>query len=187
MKKFLLAPAVAALAMFFWGFVYYGISGLPYRTLGPAADVAAALSALPDSGTYLVPDPRDGEAANAASMQTGPVAMVHLRQGPARGMGVVMAQGYLHMFVACLLLAALLAKSEPSFKGYGCRLKFSVLVGLLGTVFTHGGAAIWWQQPWAWHFANMAYDVIAWLIAGAVLAKLFTPRAASEPVSPPAA
>lgn len=179
MKHFVIAPAVAALAMFFWGFIYYGISGLPYRALQPSENLAAALSALPSDGTYLFPDPRAGDEAMAEAMKTGPVAMVHLRKQP-QSMGSVMAKGYLHEFVACLLLAVLLVKAAPALNSYCCRVGFTVLVGLVGTWFTNGGAAVWWQQPWMWHLTTMFYDVIAWLVAGLVLAKFFTPRAPAQ-------
>ena len=46
MKKLLLAPLLGALAMFVWGFFYYGLSGIPYQALQPAQDVGPALDKL---------------------------------------------------------------------------------------------------------------------------------------------
>ena len=44
MKNLILGSFLAGLALFFWGFIYYGISGIPYKTLEtPAATVPAAL------------------------------------------------------------------------------------------------------------------------------------------------
>ena len=175
MKKFLLAPAVAALAMFFWGFVYYGISGLPYRTLETAPNLAASLASLPADGAYLVPDPRSPDAEKA--MQEGPVAMVHYRKVP-HSMGSVMAMGYLQEFISCLLLAFILWKCDAAFRGYTCRLMLSITIGVLITWFSHAGEAVWWQQAWGWHLSTMFYDIVAWAIAGSVLAKFFTPKPA---------
>ena len=178
MKNLVLAPAVAALAMFFWGFIYYGLSGIPYRTLQPSTGVAAALAALPSDGTYLVPDMRDGAEAMEAGMKSGPVAMVHLRKVP-QSPGVTMGLGFLQEFISCFLLALLLVKCAPAFRGFGDRLQFALIVGVLITFFSHAGEAIWWQQAWGWHLATMFYDVVAWLIAGAVLAKFLTPKVAA--------
>ncbi|MBA4138379.1 MAG: hypothetical protein C0518_13805 [Opitutus sp.] len=175
MKKFVLAPSLAALAMFLWGFVYYGLSGIPYRTLEKASALPAFLAPLSADGAYLFPDPRDGAEAMAKASETGPVAMVHYRKVP-RPMGETMALGYLHEFICCVLLAFVLMKCEPAFKGFSCRFMFAVAVGVLITFFSQGAEAIWWQQSWSWHLATMFYDVVAWAIAGAVLAKFFTPK-----------
>ncbi len=181
MKQFVLAPALAALAMFFWGFVYYGISGIPYRALGPSGGpaVAAAVSAL-ETGTYIVPDMREGREAVEAAMKTGPVATVHVRQGPPRPMGKVMALGFAHEFIACLLLALLLAQCRTSFTGFADRWRFALLVGVLIAFFSKGSEAIWWQQPLPWNFSLMFYDIVAWALAGAVLAKFFASAARTQ-------
>ncbi len=177
MKKFLLAPALAALVMFFWGFIYYGLSGVPYRALQDSTGFAAAVSSLPADGAYIVPDPRMDEAAMAEAMKTGPYAIVHYRKAP-REMGATMLQGYLHEFVSCLLLAVLLFRCRTSLTTYGCRVMFSLVVGVLIAFFSHGCSAIWWQQSWSWHLMMMLYDVVAWLLAGLVLAKFVTPEKA---------
>lgn len=177
MKKFILAPALAALAMFLWGFIYFGISGIPYRALEDSTGLAAALSSLPADGAYAVPDPRSGEEAMAAAMKTGPVAMVHFRKA-SQSMGSIMIKGYIHEFISCLLLVVLLVRCESSLKTYRCRVMFSLVVGVLIAFFSHGCSAIWWQQSWSWSLMMMLYDVIAWLLAGLVLGKMAAPKAA---------
>lgn len=177
MKKFVLAPALAALVMFFWGFIYYGVSGIPYRALEDSSSLAAAVSALPADGTYLTPDPRGPEEAMAEAMKTGPFAMVHFRKIP-EAMGPIMLKGYLHEFVCCLLVVVLLVRCQSSLDSFRCRLMFVSVIGILIALFSHGSAAIWWQQGWAWNLMMMLYDVVAWLLAGLVLAKLVAPKAA---------
>lgn len=56
MKKFIVAPLLAAVAMFVWGFIYGGVPHLvPYRTLStvsdPDANALAVEKLFPASGT----------------------------------------------------------------------------------------------------------------------------------------
>jgi len=172
MKNFVIAPAVAALAMFFWGFIYYGISGVPYRVLQPSATLAPALAQLPAAGTYLLPDPRNGEPVAGS-----PTALLSYRP-QMRSMGATMAYGYLHEFVTCALLALLLWRTGAGLAGFGCKFFFCVVTGVLVAFFSKMGQVAWWHGDLAWAGVEMFYDIIAFAIAGAILAKLVTPRPA---------
>jgi hypothetical protein len=180
MKKFLLAPLLGALAMFFWGFVYYGLSGIPYKALGTAGDVAPAVAAqFPADGTYILPDPRSAPEVLAEQMKRGQLVMVHVKKSGCKEMDpAILAKGFVLEFVCCLLLAFIMQKVAGGFHTYGCRLMFCIAVGVLLTLFTNGSQAIWWQQAWGWHLMTMLHDVIAFALAGAVLAKFHTPKAA---------
>ncbi|MDP1581112.1 MAG: hypothetical protein Q8M02_12600 [Candidatus Didemnitutus sp.] len=177
MKKFILAPALAALVMFFWGFCYYGLSGVPYRALEQAPGLAAAVSSLTVDGAYMVPDPRIGEEAMAEAMKTGPYAMIQFRKVPA-DMGSTMIKGYLHGFISCVLVALLLVRCESSLTTFGCRLMFCVVIGGLITFYSNGATSIWWQHSWSWNGMTMFYDAVSWLLAGLVLAKMVAPKKA---------
>jgi hypothetical protein len=174
MKNFVIAPAVAALAMFFWGFLYFGVSGVPYRVLQPSATLAPALAQLPASGTYLVPDPRDG--ADPATYR-GPAAKVSYTT-QLRPMSTTLLIGYLHGFVSCGLLALLLWRTGAALGGFRCKFFFCLVTGLLVTFFAHICDVAWWQGDLAWAAASMAHDLVAFALAGAILAQLVTPRPA---------
>jgi hypothetical protein len=179
MKKFLLAPLLGALAMFFWGFLYYGISGIPYKALGtPAGDVLPAVAALfPADGTYVMPDPRSPPEALAEQMKRGQFAMVHVRKAGVKEMDpMTLVKGFALEFACCLLLAFIMHKVAGGFQTFMCRFMFCLAVGLLVTLFANGGQAIWWQQAWGWHLMTMLHDVIAFVLAGAVLARFHTPK-----------
>ncbi len=180
MKKFLLAPLLGALAMFFWGFIYYGLSGVPYKVLGTAGDVGPAVAALfPADGTYLLPDPRGTPEVMAEQMKRGQLVMVHVKKSGVQEMDPgILAKGFALEFITCLLLAFILHLVAPGFKTYGCRLMFCVMFGVVATVFSNGGQVIWWQQQWGWHLMTMLHDIIAFLLAGAVLARFHTPKPA---------
>lgn len=176
MKKFIVAPLLAALVMFLWGFVYYGVSAFPYQALQATnGDVGPQLNALfPASGTYVIPDPRGDKAEAEKLVQRGPIATVHIHREGAKSMDPLMlARGFGLEFVSCLLLAVLLTLGSVT--GFGSRLIFAVIAGMLITLYSHGGEAIWWQQDWAWHGRTMIYDVVAWFGAGLVLALLVKP------------
>lgn len=175
MKNFVIAPAVAALAMFFWGFIYYGISGLPYRVMQPSAALAPALAQLPASGTYLVPDPRDGR--DPADYK-GPVAMLNYTANP-RSMGATLMIGYTHGFVTCVLLSLLLWRTGAGLDGFKCKFMFCVMTGVLVTFFGRGCGVAWWHHDIAWTLTEMAYDIVAFAIVGAILAKMITPKPAA--------
>ena len=170
MKKLLLAPLLGALAMFAWGFVYYGLSGIPYNALQPAQDVGPALDKLfPTSGTYVVPDPRTDDAELAKKLEKGPFATVHIRKGGMPAMDpVVMIKGFVLEWIACLLMVVVLGLTQ--IKGYATRLTFIVLTGFLMAFFAHGGQAVWWHQDWSWQVRTIIHDGGAWLFAGLILA-----------------
>lgn len=174
MKNFVIAPAVAALAMFVWGFIYYGISGLPYRTLQPSAAIAPALAKLPATGTYIVPDPSTGEDL---STYKGPVAVLNYNANP-RSMGATMALGYVHCFACAFLLAMLLWRVGTWLGSFPCKLMFCFMVGLIMTLTAKGGSYVWWHASGPWVLAEMAYDLIEFLLAGLILIKLVTPKPA---------
>lgn len=172
MKNFVLAPALAALAIFFWGFIYYGISGAPYRSLQPSTTLAPALEKLPASGTYIVPDPRGG---TDMSTYHGPVAVLNYNASP-RSMGATMALGYFHSYLCCLLLALLLWRVGKWLDTFKCKFGFCFLVGLLVAVFSKGGDFTWWHVSGTWALAQIAYDLAAFALAAPILIKLVTPK-----------
>jgi hypothetical protein len=181
MKKFLLAPFLAALAMFFWGFLYYGLSGIPYKALGTVGDIGPALGQhFPADGTYILPDPRNSPETMAEQMNRGQLMTVHIKKSGVKAMdGAVMGKGFLLEFVSCLLLALLLHKSFGDKDCSPCRFKFCVMTGVLIALFAQGGQAIWWQQAWGWHLMTMLHDVVAFALAGTVLTFFF--RSSAQP------
>jgi hypothetical protein len=191
MKRFLLGPALAALAIFVWGFLYWGAPPLlPYQTLGNVADSDATAVAIgklfPASGAYLLPSPVLGEDKMNALAARGPSVEVHLRKEGFTGadMAKCMALGFVHMFVVCVLLTIVLCWAEKSFECWMCRVKFCAALGLL-VATCDLGAAIWWHHALGWTLAHAIYDFVTFVIAGLVLAKFVTPKPA--PASAPAA
>lgn len=174
MKKLILGSFLAALAFFFWGFVYYGFSGVPYAFLGDSSDeVALSLKeSFPADGTYLYPDPGTDNMEELQSR--GPIAMVHIKRDGVENPMSMMGAGFLHGWIYSFLLALLL-KQICKKTGYGGRVGFVVLAATVGAFAARVGDAVWWQQAWGWQLANLAYAVVGGLIIGLILAK-FVPQ-----------
>ena len=67
---------------------------------------------------------------------------------------------------------------EKSFETWRCRVAFCAGLGLLVAIINLGDA-IWWHHPWGWTLAKAAYNLILFAIAGLVIAKYVTPKAAA--------
>ena len=183
MKKFVLAPALAALAMFFWGFLYWGAPHhLPYKSLGRVEDDSATAAALgklfPSSGAYMIPSPMLAEEKLSELMQRGPSAHVYITKEAMPMMDpAVLIKGYVHMFALAVLLTVMLVGLAKAFERWTCRVKFCAGIGFL-VALCDLGQAIWWNHPWGWTLAQSFYDVVMYTIAGLVLAKFVTPKPA---------
>ncbi len=179
MKNYVIAPALAALAMFVFGAIFW-MSPLPYLALTPSngdrAAAAALSSVFSTTGTYVVPGPHLDHDTLSSLYKTGPSAIVQfVREGHDEMEPAVFVKGYLHYFVVALLLNLLLQKSAASFKRYSCSVKFSAMVGLVGGVLLTGSDPIWWHHAWGWHLMGLLYGVLAFVVAGLVLGKFVQP------------
>lgn len=181
MKKFLLAPALAALAMFVLGAVYW-MSPLPYRALTPVGDNSAAALALgevfPATGTYLIPGPEISDPALLNELyRRGPSAEVHfVREGHEPMEPAVFVMGLVHYFIVALLLAALVNRFAGPTPSYSGVVKLTALVGLVGAVLICLTDPVWWHHPWGWPMAKAIYAVLATTVAGLVLGRFFRMR-----------
>ena len=187
MKKFVLAPALAALAMFVFGFLYWGATTLPYRVVSSAGDDSATALALgkifPATGTYLVPGVTTPEPQRAELFKRGPFAIVHFVKESMTEMDpVLLAQGYAHEFVLCFILAIMLGQAGPSFRCFTCRVKFSAMIGLVAATLGLGNV-IWWHHALSWELVQGLYNLVAFIVAGTVLAFFFTPKSEATPVT----
>ena len=77
-KRQIIGVVLATLAVYMWGFLYWGASTIPYSAWQATNDDAAAGKALlehfPVSGTYYVPGMYVDEATRNELSEAGPVA-----------------------------------------------------------------------------------------------------------------
>jgi hypothetical protein len=182
MLKSALGALLAAIAMFVWGFIYWG-SGLvdPFTHMTPEAETALGetLKAnLTSDGVYVLPDPKNGtEEEWMQRMSAGPFAMTNFKSGGAPPFETTLAFGFVHMLVTTILLAALLMYVTPA-ATYFDRLKIVATVGLIAAVFAHLAQPIWWHYPWTYAVLGAIYDLGAYVISGAILAYFVSPARA---------
>ncbi|MGB5208967.1 MAG: hypothetical protein WBO47_06105 [Gammaproteobacteria bacterium] len=177
MGRFILGTFLAALAMFTWGFVFYGISPVMSAVVQNVDDNAATQAMMREhfreSGTYFLPSPSLPPEQMGALHQAGPLALITIRQEGAPAMDpMLMGAGFAHQWVTCLLLALLLTKVTSSLGGYWGRVGFVALAGFTAAFFIDYGTTIWWYGDRSFALANLTHNTVAWIVAGLVLAWL---------------
>jgi len=182
MKNHVIGVVVASIAVYLWGFLYWGANPLPYQTWGTSTDSAALGEALeqylPDSGVYYVPDVTLPEAERERLHEAGPIAFIYYHNHGAPVMdSTLMGMGFAHGVASVALLALLLNVLRSSWSSVAQGVKISLLVGCSAAVIINLGDAIWWRQAWDWQVHRAIYYVVFYAIAGAVLCKLAPKRA----------
>lgn len=174
MKRLLIGTTVAAIAMFVWGFLYWGATPLPWTVIGPASDEkalsAALLEQLPASGAYVLPHPLAGDEEEALRRtQTGPlVTILYKHEGRNPIDPAIFGGGFVHMWLSAFLFGLLLRRVAPA--STGGAVVTALLAAFALTLWANLGRPIWFAQPWDYHLLIFCYDFGGAAIAGAVLA-----------------
>lgn len=190
--RVLLASILAAVLMFVWGFVFWGLLGAGSRLLEPLPaelDVLAALrNSQAPSGMYVYPsmpvDSQDDEAIAEFERkhQEGPLLQLAYRQEGGPPMPpAIFAQGFGHYFAVALLTSCLLALAATGLPHFGGRLVFVLLVSLVAAIWGNVGDVVWWFHSPLYCMGNMAYTLGAGLVMGLVLAAIVRRPAESGP------
>ena len=191
MKQWALGSLLGAIVMFVWGFIYWGTGAVdPFSHAsgeGEAAVATALASSLPGAGVYFVPDMANGTVDEWVERhKAGPIAMVSFQSAGADPQSpTTMLAGFVHMLVTVGVLGAALLLAGLS--GFADRFRLAAVIGVAATVFANLGDPIWFHAPWGFHLTVAIYDIVAWLVAGAVLAYFIKPRAAASTTQAPAA
>jgi hypothetical protein len=180
MFKLIVGTLLAALAMFVWGAIYWAVlPTMPLSTETVQSDDAlgtAMLASLPKSGTYTVPDLHGDVSQLEQKHLKGPIAIIHFhREGMAMMDPGILIRGFLHGWAAVAVAALVLQMCLPALPSYCSRLWFFASIGLLMAVFKDGGGAVWRLHSAKWAGVEALYDVLAWVVAGLVLAKFLKP------------
>ena len=155
MKRQIIGVVLATVAVYMWGFLYWGASTIPYSAWQSTNDDAAAGKALlehfPVSGTYYVPGMYNDEETRTKLSDAGPAAFVHIqREGRPVVDPSIMLNGFLLTLVTVCLISVLLKKALPALASYTERVGFVALAGLTAVVMIDFGDAVWWKIPWGW-------------------------------------
>lgn len=190
MVRIIFGSAVAAVAMFVIGFLFFGtgLSQIASAGLddGQAAAVQQSIAAnLPRTGTYFVPSP-GASAAQTTMYGQGPIATVHYNtDGFAAGMdATTLVMGLVFNFVVALLIGAALIGIDRRVPDFGSRARVAVLIAISATAFTHLGEPIYYHHDWA-HFIYLFIADGLMLAAAGIILAWFLPKASAAPADAP--
>lgn len=173
MKKHLLASLAGGVVLFVWGFFSWAVLPWHQKTANKFVDEKTVALTLknnaPKAGVYLLPfsekDHRAGEAAGFINV---------LPEGFDMNMGKLMALALLGQAVAAgLVFAALRAAAA----GYRKRVGLSALLGLIIGYVSHFPYWNWFGFSSAYVTVVVLDSVVAWTLAGLVLAKFAEEKA----------
>jgi len=168
--RVLAASFVTAIALFFFGFLWWGVLMpfvRPTTVISDQTLIDNMSSSLNESAVYFYPDP-----ATEPGESSGPMAILYFNTDMP-DMGRMMGMGFAHMFVAAVLVTMLVSSRKlPSFAE---RFRFVFCLGLFVAWWADVGNMIWWRHPSGWTAFHFGYDVLSWLLAGAIIAAIMKP------------
>ena len=192
MVRTAIASLVGALVVFGWGSVSWlvltwhldSMTNLP----GGDATFEALKVNLPESGVYMYPPPPEAGADEATlkdwseKYSGGPYInmLVYRDAGYNENMATTFIKGYALDVVGCGLIACLLFLACPAMQSYARRVMFVLLLAVFASVV--GPLIEWnyWQYPADFAIPMFLDGIIAWTLAGLVIAAIVKPK----PVAP---
>ena len=179
MPRVIFGAAVAAIAMFIIGFIFFATPLARLATASiddnQAAAVQQAMAAnLPKTGTYSVPG-LDTEAQTNMFSQ-GPIATIHYNIGgfAATDAGSLVT-GLVLNFIVALLIGTALIGIDRRVADFGSRARVGVLIAIAATAFTRLGEPIYRHHDWPHFIYLFIADALA-LCAAAIILAWFLPR-----------
>ena len=165
---------VTALALFVFGFLFWGANPLPYASWNETPDAAAAEAAVqaqfPQTGVYSVP--------NAGEVPGGVWAMLYVRHDPPQSVPAIgeMLKGLAHYLLVAGALALVLRRRAA----LGETVRRAAVLGVAAVVVVEGSDVAWWGYPLAWKLWGAAYHVLVFTLGALVLAWFLPERAGGE-------
>jgi hypothetical protein len=190
MKRLVIGSLVAAVVMFFWGFVFWQVLPAKFAVMKGVPNDAEVMEVLkknlPESGVYLAPYPDeaalsgDNKAAReelAKRHEAGPLVQITYRKEGVKMLNpLVFAAGFGHFLLSALVGALLLQFALPNLPSYLCRVGYVGLLGLFAGLFIDLSTPIWFHHPIVFPAYNFAYHATSWLVAGLVLGAIVKPE-----------
>ena len=183
MLKLGLGALLAAVAMFLWGFFFWGSKLIDhFGHVSPEAETALteALKAnLTADAVYVLPDYKNGtEEEVMARASAGPIALINFHAAGTPPMATTLAMGFVHMLITTAILAFFVQLTLPAAPAYMDRVKLVAVFGAAAAIYAQLGNPIWWHYPWAFSASGALYDFVSYVLAGLILAYFITPAKA---------
>ncbi len=166
---------LAALALWLWGFLFWGLNPMPYETWSATKDDAAAQAALrehfPEGGTYFIPSRAHPLEQQQALLEAGPWGFVEIsyaKRAPFEMSTMVYGLGVNLVFAA--VLALLMYRVRNTARTYSGRLGVPLWLAVASVVLFEGGDVVWWGLAADWQLQQAIYHFVGVFLTGAVLA-----------------
>ena len=191
MIRYLIGSLVSAMVLFFWGFVFWGLSPIPYMFMHRFNDQGEVAKTLernaPESGAYYLPFPGDAKSTDPEVVKSlqensrkGPLVEVQYnKDGVEMDSPVGYAVGFGQILLSCLLVGLLLWMALPNLKAYPARVLFVFLAGVFASAAITLAEPIWFHHPWQGVVNVAVHHLVGWLLAGLVMGLVMRPKAAS--------
>lgn len=180
MKRIIIAAIVGGIVFFIWSAIIHmsplgmmGITSLPDEAL------EALKTTVPNSGLYFFPGvvknpTHEQQKAWEAKLVSGPSGILAYTADGSGGMSPkLLISEFLTALVAAFIAACIISMMAVS---YGKRVLTVMLLGVFGWISLTLSFWIWYNFPTAWVLSEALSEVLGWLVAGLVIAKLVPPR-----------
>ncbi len=189
MGRFVLASILGGAAVFVWSTISWMV--LPWHMSSiknlPDGDATMAVlrEKLPESGVYTFP-PYPEDQTDEATMAKweekyvgGPYisTLLYHDSGYMDAMSMQFIRGYVLDVIAAGLLVYLLGVAGPYLRNYGQRAVYVANIGLFATIDGTMMDWNWWELPIEFSTPFVLDGIIAWSLAGLVIAALIRPQA----------
>ena len=185
MGRVIIGAAVAAVAMFIIGFIFFAtpLSGLHVGSVDnmQAAAVQRVLAAnLPETGTYHVPSADTAE--QTVMYGQGPIATVHYNtDGFSTADPAAMLGGLALDFIVALLIGAALIGIDRRVPDFASRARLVVIFAVAMSAYNHLGEPLWYHHDWGHFIYLFIADAAALAAGGLIIARWFLPRPKTAP------
>ncbi|MGZ8311270.1 MAG: hypothetical protein ACXWU2_14365 [Allosphingosinicella sp.] len=190
MVRVIIGSAVAAIAMFVIGFIFFGPLGLSNLASVNVDDTQSAtvqqtLAAnLPRTGTYFIPNAERSPAQTVMYGQ-GPIATIHYNTGGfAANDTTQLLGGLVFNYLVALLFGAGLLGIHRNVVDLGTRARVAVIIAVAATAYTHLGEPLYYHHDWPHFIYLFIADGVALAAAGIIVA-WFLPVSRAAPAEAP--
>lgn len=190
MPRTILAGILGGLALWLIGFIFWGtpLSMIALSNAGDAgsATVQSALAQqLGPMGTGAYPVPWPGTPAGTAAYGQGPVALVLFNSNGFALPDAGALIGGLILAIVCALLLALALRMVAANMTFGQRMRLVALAAVAFTAYSQLGQPIFNHAPTGYYVYLWISEIVGWLAAGAIIARLLPFAAyAARPAAP---
>jgi len=179
MKRVILAGLLAGVVLFAWESVAHLVLPLGQAGIKTIDNEQAVVGALRDnvkqSGLYYFP-----AAAATGTAQPGPAGILAFQ--PMASMTLMPSQllTQLGADMAAMILAGVLLVQAGAFPGFGRRILFFTVMGILPALRTDLSYWNWYAFPGVYTAVQFIVNIVGFCVAGLVLAKMI-----ATPAPPP--